>query len=451
MMRYEDLWRSIAGLYDDGEARAVVRLVLETRFGMTTTDIYCGGMEQLSAADEAALADIMLRLRAGQPVQYALGEATFCDRSYLVAPGVLIPRPETEELCAWIEDWTAAQTSTADSRKGGRTSILDICTGSGCIAITLDLDIPTACVEAWDISDEALTIARKNSIRLGSAANMRHQDALHAPEDSDKWDVIVSNPPYICEQERAAMDAHVVEHEPWLALFVPDNDALLFYRAIAIYASTALKAGGALFFEVNTLYANDVAELLREHGFHGVEVRHDQWDKARFVMGMRPKEIDKDVLLRLTTLCSQGEHCSHEMVEKMRKWGVDDEQQALVMAYLTANRFVDDERFALAFALDKVRYNKWGRRKVDQALWAKHVDSGIRTRILDSIDDEEYLKVLRPMLKSKLRSIKAANDYERNCKLMRFALGRGFDMKLIRQCVSGAEEIDIDDVEDDLE
>lgn len=157
------------------------------------------------------------------------------------------------------------------------------------------------------------------------------------------------------------------------------------------------------------------------------------------------KITEQEALRRLTALCSQAEHCSHEMLEKMRKWELTDEEQARVMEYLTTKKFVDDERFAQAFALDKVRYSKWGRRKVEQAMWAKHIDSGIRQRVLDGIGDEEYIEVLRPLLRSKRKSTRAAGEYELNMKLMRYALGRGFDISLIRQCIDGFDDIDITD------
>ncbi len=146
-----------------------------------------------------------------------------------------------------------------------------------------------------------------------------------------------------------------------------------------------------------------------------------------------PQLSEQEVLSRLAALCSRGEHCTYEMSEKMRKWEVDDDIRERILQRLIADRYVDDERFARAFAIDKVRYNKWGRRKVEQALWAKHIDEGIRSRVLCEIDDEEYVKVLRPLLKSKQRSVKAAGDYERNMKLIRFALGRGFSMDIIRR------------------
>ncbi len=286
-MRYDDLWRSIAPLYDAGEARAVVRLVLETRFGMSSTDVYCGGVERLSDSDAAALETIMIRLREGEPVQYVLGEADFCGRTYRVAPGVLIPRPETEDLCEWIVQRMAERKTAESDGTDARPDILDICTGSGCIAITLALDVASSRVEAWDISEDALAMARENGERLGTAVDFRLQDALRAPTDHGRWDIIVSNPPYVCERERAEMDAHVLDHEPSLALFVPDDDPLKFYRAIARYASDALKRGGSLFFEINALYSKETADVLREEGFCDVEVRDDRFGRPRFVCGTK--------------------------------------------------------------------------------------------------------------------------------------------------------------------
>ena len=147
------------------------------------------------------------------------------------------------------------------------------------------------------------------------------------------------------------------------------------------------------------------------------------------------QKSEQDAYLTLAALCAQAEHCQYEMLEKMRRWELDDEAQARVMQRLVSERYVDDERYARAFVKDKVRYNKWGRRKVEQALWQKHIDEDIRQQVLDEIDDEEYISVLRPLLKQKRRSTKAANDYQLNQKLMRFALGRGFTFDIIRQCI----------------
>ena len=157
---------------------------------------------------------------------------------------------------------------------------------------------------------------------------------------------------------------------------------------------------------------------------------------------------ENDAYLTLAALCAQAEHCQYEMLEKMRRWELPEDAQARVMAKLIKERYVDDERYARAFVKDKICYNKWGRRKVQQALWLKHIDSDIQQRVLDEIDEKEYLDVLRPLLKQKRKSTKAANDYELNQKLMRFALGRGFTFDIIRQCLD-VDDIDIDEEEED--
>ena len=154
-------------------------------------------------------------------------------------------------------------------------------------------------------------------------------------------------------------------------------------------------------------------------------------------------KTEQEAYLTLAALCARSEHCQWEMLEKMRRWELDDAAQSRVMARLVKERYVDDERYARAFVKDKVRYNKWGRRKVEQALWQKRIDDDIRERVLDEVDEEEYLNVLRPLLKQKRKSIKAGNDYELNQKLVRFALGRGFTYDIIRQC------IDVDEVPDE--
>lgn len=151
-------------------------------------------------------------------------------------------------------------------------------------------------------------------------------------------------------------------------------------------------------------------------------------------------KTENDAYLTLAALCAQAEHCQHEMLEKMRRWELSAEAQARVMERLVKERYVDDERYARAFVKDKVRYNKWGRRKVEQALWQKHIDEDIRQRALDEVDDEEYLTVLRPLLQQKRKSTKAQSDYELNQKLVRFALSRGFTFDVIRQCLDVEEE-----------
>ena len=153
---------------------------------------------------------------------------------------------------------------------------------------------------------------------------------------------------------------------------------------------------------------------------------------------------EEDALLRLTSLCSTAEHCSHEMIEKMQRWQLADDAQARIIEYLVKEKYIDDERYARFFAKDKIRYNKWGRRKVELAMWLKHIDGDIQRAVLDDIDDEEYLAVLRPLLKTKRKSVKASSDYEMNMKLIRFAMGRGFTMDIIRQCLDNDNYDDID-------
>ena len=278
MKTYQEFWQSLTPLYDAGEAQAIVRTVLDVEYGMTLTDIICGKVNELSSDEERNLEEIIARLQNGEPVQYVLGEADFAGRTFHVEPGVLIPRPETAELCQWIEEDVSSL--KADERK----QILDICTGSGCIAITLGLTIPNSEITGWDISEDALRIAQGN-VEMLKAGNVRieYQDALMLPKAAEAADIIVSNPPYICEKEKADMEKNVLEHEPSIALFVPDEDPLKFYRAIAEYASSALKSEGALYFEINPIYEKETREMLQSLGFKDIETKEDAFGKKRMM------------------------------------------------------------------------------------------------------------------------------------------------------------------------
>lgn len=163
---------------------------------------------------------------------------------------------------------------------------------------------------------------------------------------------------------------------------------------------------------------------------------------------MKKEMTEQEAYLQLAALCAQAEHCQQEMRDKMRRWELDETVQNRVINRLVKERYIDDERYARAFVKDKIRYNKWGRRKVQQALWQKHIDADIQQRVLDEIDEKEYLDVLRPLLKQKRKSIRAASDYELNQKLVRFALGRGFGFDIIRQCLN-VDDIDIEETDDD--
>ena len=319
MKTYQQLWQSLTPLYDAGEAQAIVRTVLDVKYGMTLTDIICGKVNEISADEERKLEEIIIRLQKGEPVQYVLGEADFAGRTFRVEPGVLIPRPETAELCQWIEKDFAGKSTVSPKDSPEESSkdspevspqatddarrILDICTGSGCIAITLGLNIPNSEVTGWDISEDALRIAQGN-VEMMKAGNVRieHQDALALPKaantteisdsepdssPSKDWDLIVSNPPYICEKEKADMEKNVLEHEPSLALFVPDEDPLKFYRAIAEYASSTLKSGGALYFEINPIYEKETREMLLKLDFKDIETKEDAFGKKRMMRAIK--------------------------------------------------------------------------------------------------------------------------------------------------------------------
>ncbi len=157
---------------------------------------------------------------------------------------------------------------------------------------------------------------------------------------------------------------------------------------------------------------------------------------------MKKETEEQQAFKKLAALCAKGEHCSGEMLNKMRLWGLDEEAQASIMSKLVAGKYIDDERYCRFFVNDKIKYNKWGRRKIEQALWQKQMDDSISQKILDEIDDSDYLQVLKPLLKSKEKSIKANSDYERKIKLMKFAIARGFTMNLIRQCIDGIDDED---------
>ena len=205
-----------------------------------------------------------------------------------MAPGVLIPRPETEVLCRWIEeDYNRPYCALQPPMP---LQVLDVGTGSGCIAVTLAADLRNSAVTAWDISGDALLIARENVHQWQVRVELKMEDALHpsASAMQQKFDVIVSNPPYICDKERTEMEGNVLAYEPEIALFVPDDDPLRFYRAIAEYGVKALSADGVLYFETNPLYINDVKEMLYTLGYKQIELREDQFGKLRFTKAIRP-------------------------------------------------------------------------------------------------------------------------------------------------------------------
>ena len=278
-MTYNELWHQLTPLYGSDEAKAIARMVYEVRYHLSLSDLILGKDTQLSADCQAELGEIAIRLANYEPVQYVLGLADFCGREFHVEPGILIPRPETEHLCRLITKHVANSSPIR--------TILDIGTGSGCIAITLALDIPNSQVTAWDISPIALRVAQHNAQRLGAGVNIVENDMLQQTyQVAPQWDLIVSNPPYICDNEAKQMEANVLDYEPEIALFVPDDDPLKFYVPIMNYAQSALHAGGELWLETNPLYEELIEERLLELGFN-VKAHDDQFGKTRFIQAIR--------------------------------------------------------------------------------------------------------------------------------------------------------------------
>lgn len=286
-MTYSEIWHRIATSYEDGEARAIARILIEELFGLSYTDIVCGATDQLSADDMLRLDTAVRRIEQGEPLQHVLGYADFCGNHFGVNASVLIPRPETEWL---VDEGESLMNSASNAAPSAPKRILDIGTGSGCIAISLKLRLGEAYVEAWDISEEALRTAESNAKALKAEVAFCKRDALRAEESVAHWDLIVSNPPYICDSERTDMDDNVLLHEPHTALFVPDDDPLRFYRAIARYALHSLSNGGSLLFECNTRYAEATGEMMRKMGFEDVTVNDDCFGLPRFVKGSSPSQ-----------------------------------------------------------------------------------------------------------------------------------------------------------------
>lgn len=260
--------------YTAEEVSALSRIVCCDLLGQAPTDYYLGKDIALSPKKEQELEDILQRLSRFEPLQYIEGRTLFLGREFWVAPGVLIPRPETEELVELM-----LKEIPADAR------ILDVGTGSGCIAISLAKELPDALVTAWDVSPEALSVARVNARKLQANVRFVECDVLACQVDEvGLYDVIVSNPPYVTEAEKADMEPNVLQWEPSLALFVPDDDPLRFYRRIAVLGRDMLADGGRLYFEINRAYGREMVEMLRTMGYVGVRVEKDLSQNDRFVI-----------------------------------------------------------------------------------------------------------------------------------------------------------------------
>ena len=269
--------KELSDFYPQGELKVLVRMLLQQVAGWSLVDMLTHNDLTLTAAQQMQIADAVERLKRHEPIQYILGAAEFDGMSLVVDARALIPRPETAELVLLL-----AETLSPDA------SVLDIGTGSGCIAVALARRLPQAQVSAYDVSPDALALAAENARNQGVKIDFRQVDILHdAPADAPVFDAIVSNPPYVTDSERASMEANVLDYEPALALFVPDDDPLLFYRAIADFAWTHLSIGGRLFFEINHRFGAEIVMMLRHKGFANCAVQHDAFGKERFVVAQK--------------------------------------------------------------------------------------------------------------------------------------------------------------------
>ena len=275
---------SLQPLYPEPEAQAIAALVVEHLLDLDSLQRMMDAQQPVPPEAEEALLPLQTRLLAHEPVQYVLGTAYFADMDLAVTPATLIPRPETEEVLRVI-------TQEQHGRRGLR--VLDVGTGSGCLALALARALPEAAVLAVDISAEALAVARRNAARYAPAVTFEQVDILQSLPASlaaGTLDVLASNPPYVRESERAQMRENVLAWEPVTALFVPDEDPLLFYRRLAEIGGELLRPGGCLYLEINEALGPETAALLEQHGFADVRVLPDMFGKPRVVRGTKEVE-----------------------------------------------------------------------------------------------------------------------------------------------------------------
>lgn len=274
----------LSACYSQREAQALARILCCEVLGQRDVDYFVGKDTLLSEKQKQKVEDIVLRLLHFEPIQYIQGEAPFMGERFKVTPDVLIPRPETAELVQKVVDEMKAVKWDAEPLR-----LLDIGTGSGCIAVSLARLLPMAHVEAWDISLKALAIAGENAERMRCRVDFKHHDVLTyrpSPEERGRYATVVSNPPYICFREAQQMERNVLDWEPKLALFVPDDDPLRFYRRIALLSTELLSRGGGLYFEINQAYGNEVVDLLKMLGYSQVAMFNDLQGNPRIVRGL---------------------------------------------------------------------------------------------------------------------------------------------------------------------
>lgn len=276
---YHEIKKMLAGYYPDAEASALAKMLLVEVLHFSTLELFGGKDKEVFKKDLDVLYEMSRRLQNREPIQYIIGRETFCGMPFVVNRHVLIPRPETQDLVEWIAE---------EDQQTNPCRLLDMGTGCGCIAISLAKKLPHVQVEAWDISGEALQVARQNALNNQVKVDFHQQDILSASPGIAEWNVIVSNPPYITNKEKAEMEANVLNWEPHTALFVPDHDPLLFYRKIAQLGMSMLVNGGALYFEINRAYGTETIAMLQALGYENIIIRKDRFNNERMIKATRP-------------------------------------------------------------------------------------------------------------------------------------------------------------------
>ncbi|KAA6325060.1 Release factor glutamine methyltransferase [termite gut metagenome] len=268
--------QSLEHRYSPEELKSLTMIICRDILELNTTDIYLNREIYLSEEKRGKLINVIERLQRNEPIQYIRGTADFFGMSFCVTPAVLIPRPETEELVELV-----IKENPSPSR------ILDIGTGSGCIAISLAKNMPQAMVSAWDISEEALSVARYTNDRQGTNVTFYNKDVLNLPWCKEKYDIIVSNPPYITEDEKKDIVPRILDWEPSIALFVPNQDPLRFYRCIARLGIDMLSGSGKLYFEINRTFGKDIVRMLEELHYQNIRILKDLFKNDRFITAER--------------------------------------------------------------------------------------------------------------------------------------------------------------------
>lgn len=275
---YTYIRQELSGFYPDAEAAAMAKYILTEKYQLSALDLYAGKDMNFSSEKLSEVNDILARLKLYEPLQYIIGETWFCGYRFKVTPAVLIPRPETAELIDWI---------VTDNKRDG-AHVLDVGTGSGCIPVSLALMMDSPVVSAWDISEEALSVASENARLNNADVAFSRVDVLGTDIPDIKVDILVSNPPYITKSEKKDMEKNVLEWEPELALFVPDDDPLRFYKRIAELGLDILNDGGVIYFEINRAYGSETVEMLASMGYKNIELRKDLSGNDRMIKALRP-------------------------------------------------------------------------------------------------------------------------------------------------------------------